>query len=243
MENVYSTPRNSYSHWKTNFTELIAILINSKFVSFCLCWLKGFTHLVCRFFYCIKKITVEVTAGAPSLPMHFDGKNRVSYFIHQIIWGRNGPVHAGLLFYSFPCAVALLHTMFSLSRILKIKCFTISELRVDKPSKDFSVHWQNQGHFIDSLPKEFRRKVTLVKHNSYNPFIHSSSTCSKIALRKWDWDCKWACSNQKTFLLQQYDSILASSERWCWKTAGSSKKKFEFESMPCSDESLTNIYN
>ena len=26
-----------------------------------------------RFFYCIKKITIEVTAGAPSLPMHFDG--------------------------------------------------------------------------------------------------------------------------------------------------------------------------
>ena len=113
---------------------------------------------------------------------------------------------------------------FLYSRILKIKCFTISVSRVDKPSKDFSVHWQNQGHFIDSLPKEYRRKVTLVKHNSYNPFIHSSVTCSKIALRKWDWDCKWACSNQKTFLLQQYDSILASSERWCWNSAGSSKK-------------------
>ena len=27
---------------------------------------------MCRFFYCIKKITIEVTAGAPSLPMHFD---------------------------------------------------------------------------------------------------------------------------------------------------------------------------
>ena len=72
MENVHSTTRNIYSHWKTSFTELIAIFINSKFVSFCLCWLEGFTHLVCRFFYYIKKITVEVTAGAPSLPMHFN---------------------------------------------------------------------------------------------------------------------------------------------------------------------------
>ena len=73
MENVHSTTRHIYSHWKTNFTELIAIFINSKFVTFCLCWLEGFTHLVYRFFYCIKKITVEVTAGAPSLHMHFDG--------------------------------------------------------------------------------------------------------------------------------------------------------------------------
>ena len=72
MENVHSTTRNIYCHWKTSFTELIAIFINSKFVSFCLCWLEGFTHLVCRFFHCIKKITIEVTAGAPSLPMHFD---------------------------------------------------------------------------------------------------------------------------------------------------------------------------
>ena len=78
MENVHSATRNIYSHWKTSFTELIAIFINSKFVSFCLCWLERFTHLVCRFFYCIKKITVKVTAGAPSLQMHFDVRN------HQI---------------------------------------------------------------------------------------------------------------------------------------------------------------
>ena len=80
MENVHSTTRNIYSHWKTSFTELIAIFINSKFVSFCLCWLEGFTHLVCRFFYRIKKITVEVTAGAPSLSMHFDVSGTVVLF-------------------------------------------------------------------------------------------------------------------------------------------------------------------
>ena len=81
MENVHSTTRNIYSHWKTSFIELLAIFINSKFVSFCLCWLEGFTHLVCRFFYCIKKITVEVTAGAPSLPMHFDAPSSLPFLL------------------------------------------------------------------------------------------------------------------------------------------------------------------
>ena len=44
---------------------------------------------MCRFFYCMKKITVEVTAGAPSLPMHFDAIAADSG--HDTAWLNNIP--------------------------------------------------------------------------------------------------------------------------------------------------------